>query len=575
MFGKNRGSRWLLGALLMALVECAGLLAVEVAITTPAQAQFWNDWSSSRRPSRPRSGGIFQNLFGPDNAPYPDERSGERRQAAPVDTSRAPPPRKPDAKAEPVTPTTSIVVMGDGMADWLAYGLEDAFSDSPEVAILRKDKPHSGLLRYDPKDDLDWWHVARDILAQEKANYVVMMLGVSDRQNIRERDLAKEAEKSAKEEQDKKAADATTAKPGQADAQPATADKQAADDKTKKKTNGVVEFQSEQWERIYDRRIDDTIAALKSKGVPVFWVGLPPIRGTKSTAETSYLNNLYRQRAERAGVVYIDVWDGFVDEAGKFTTFGPDYEGQNRRLRSADGVFFTKYGARKLAHYVEREIRRYMSNRIVALPTSPVAPTPNDGKPAARPLAGPVVPLTVTTSTTDELLGGNSTGRVHGDAIAAQVLVKGEPLSPQRGRADDFAWPPGSEPKVEPVAAPVAKPVTKPVTKSQAPAVAPAPAVAAVAPAAPVAAPTAKTEPPMPSIAAPEPTAPADASEASVEPKTGEPKTSAKPPQHPAPKTREAEAERRRAERPAPRPPRDVRRSNDPFGRGGLFGIFR
>jgi len=257
------------------------------------------------------------------------------------------------------------------------------------------------------------------------------------------------------------------------------------------------------------------------------------------------------------------VWDGFVDEAGKFTTFGPDYEGQNRRLRSADGVFFTKYGARKLAHYVEREIRRYMSNRIVALPTSPVAPTPENGKPAERPLAGPVVPLTVTTSTTDELLGGSGAARVHSDAIASQVLVKGEPLSPQRGRADDYAWPPGSPPKVEPAAAPVTK----------APAAVPAPAVAAVAPT--------KTAPPMatPSIAAPEPTAPADAAEASVEPKagagkTGGPKTVARPPQHP--ETREAaEIARRRAERAPPRPPRDVPRSNDPFGRGGIFGVFR
>ncbi len=88
--------------------------------------------------------------------------------------------------------------MGDGMADWLAYGLEDAFSDSPEIAIVRKNKIHSGLLRYEAKSDLDWWHVARDILAQEKPNYVIMMLGVSDRQNIRERDLAKEADKKAK-----------------------------------------------------------------------------------------------------------------------------------------------------------------------------------------------------------------------------------------------------------------------------------------------------------------------------------------------------------------------------------------
>ena len=109
--------------------------------------------------------------------------------------------------------------MGDGMADWLAYGMEDAFSDSPEIGIIRKNKIHSGLLRYEAKNDLDWWHVARDILAQEKPNYVVMMLGVSDRQNIRERDLAKEADKNAKEEQDKKDADQDTQSKDQADDQ--------------------------------------------------------------------------------------------------------------------------------------------------------------------------------------------------------------------------------------------------------------------------------------------------------------------------------------------------------------------
>ena len=563
MFGKYRGSRWVLGALMMALLEGSALLAIDVAITTPAQAQFWNDWGSSRRPSRSRSGGFFQNLFGPEAQPYPERnepRYGEPRSAPAVDNARAPAPRKTDNKAEQVAPTTSIVVMGDGMADWLAYGLEDAFSDTPEVAIVRKDRPHSGLLRYDPKDDLDWWHVARDILAQEKANYVVMMLGVSDRQNIRERDLAKEAEKDAKEQKaDGKAADKT-------DKTDQPAGEEAAA-KPVKKANGVVEFQSEQWEKIYDRRIDDTVAALKSKGVPVFWVGLPPIRGTKSTAETSYLNNLYRQRAERAGVVYIDVWDGFVDEGGKFTTFGPDYEGQKRRLRSADGVYFTKYGARKLAHYVEREIRRYMSNRVVALPTSPLTPTPENGKPAARPLAGPVVPLTVLNTTSDELAGGKTPSRVYGDATATEVLVKGDALSPQPGRADDFAWPQGSEanrPAPAPAAAPASGAAASP---------APAAAVASTAPAAAVPATVAPATmaPSVPVIANPEPAAkPAQ----SPPPKASEPKQAAKPAARETRRTREAEAERR-AREGRPVPPRNVQRSNEPFGRGGLFGIFR
>ncbi|MFK5047666.1 DUF459 domain-containing protein, partial [Klebsiella pneumoniae] len=91
-------------------------------------------------------------------------------------------------------------------------------------------------------------------------------------------------------------------------------------------------------------------------GVPVLWVGLPAIRGQKGTSDMLFLDALYRDGAGKAGITYVDVWDGFVDEAGRFMPKGPDFEGQPRKLRSDDGVFFTKAGARKLAHYVEREV---------------------------------------------------------------------------------------------------------------------------------------------------------------------------------------------------------------------------
>ncbi|MBI3703994.1 MAG: DUF459 domain-containing protein [Rhizobiales bacterium] len=134
------------------------MVALDVSLISSAQAQFFGDDRYGTKRYRP-GGGFFDDLFGPSN-----RRNFESDTSPAVDNSRAPSPRKPDPKAEPVTPTTSIVVMGDGMADWLAYGLEDAFADAPEVAILRKNKLHSGLLRYEAKGDLDWWHVARDLL---------------------------------------------------------------------------------------------------------------------------------------------------------------------------------------------------------------------------------------------------------------------------------------------------------------------------------------------------------------------------------------------------------------------------
>jgi hypothetical protein len=464
MSGKMRlRTRWLVVAAVLALAQSAN-----VAV----QAQFFWNWNqqdqSNRQRSRPQSGGLFdwfgggQNNSRPRDDDYrpPRQRQYQHTQQEPSESSRAPPPKKAEAKDEQTEPTTSIVVIGDDMADWLGYGLEDVFSDTPEIRVVRKNKLNSGLLRYDAKGDLDWWHVARDTLAQEKADYVVMMLGIGDRQDIREKDLAKEADTRAKDQQakdqaakDPQAKEEAEKKGGQKPAKTNDADENATPSAQRaKKTGGSAEFRSEEWEKVYSRRIDDTIAALKSKGVPVIWVGLPPIRGARSSGDTAYLNELYRARAERAGIKYVDVWDGFVDEAGKYSNYGPDYEGQVRRLRSSDGVFFTKAGAIKLARYVEQELSRYMSNRVpVALPSGPFEATPSESKPTERPLMGPVIPLTGTPKDkekdSDNLLGSSGSNPIQGDAIATKVLAKGEAVAAPPGRADNFAWPNGSQAK--------------------------------------------------------------------------------------------------------------------------------
>ena len=209
--------------------------------------------------------------------------------------------------------------------------------------------------------------------------------------------------------------------------------------------------------------------------MPVFWVGLPSIRGPKSTSDMQYLNDLYRARAEKAGVNYIDVWDGFVDETGRFIPQGPDFEGQIRRLRTGDGVHFTKAGARKLAHYLEREIRRVMTpgSEPVALPSSEPAGARSPGKPsgpAARPLAGPVVPLTASVTAAQELIGSRDTGDPSSPKSVTRVLVNGEAIAPPAGRADDFKWPRraiapvGTDPIVATTTEPI--PVMKPAPET-------------------------------------------------------------------------------------------------------------
>ena len=65
----------------------------------------------------------------------------------------------------------------------------------------------------------------------------------------------------------------------------------------------TYEFRTDAWAEAYIKRIDDTIAALKTSNVPVFWVGLPPQRGQRATADVTFLNDLYRSRADKAGII--------------------------------------------------------------------------------------------------------------------------------------------------------------------------------------------------------------------------------------------------------------------------------
>ena len=68
---------------------------------------------------------------------------------------------------------------------------------------------------------------------------------------------------------------------------------------------GPWDFHTEKWEAAYIRRVDATMAALKSSGVPVIWVGLPPQRATKVSSDSAYLNEIYRSRAETEQDFYV------------------------------------------------------------------------------------------------------------------------------------------------------------------------------------------------------------------------------------------------------------------------------
>ncbi len=229
--------------------------------------------------------------------------SSSKRRRVIENYSKAPPPEKHETVAE-----RNVLVLGDAMADWLAYGLEDAYAEQPDMGVIRRHKTVSGLIRYQPKGDpADWAAAAKTILPAEKPDVIVVMLGLSDRVSLREpaveKSDAKTSDKAGDKTGDKKsdkkdARGKPESKPGDTKSGDATAagkpqekvlDAELPPDDAAengdipqvmtqerggRSPNGVFEFHDDRWVELYNKKIDEMIAVLKSKGVPIIWVGL-------------------------------------------------------------------------------------------------------------------------------------------------------------------------------------------------------------------------------------------------------------------------------------------------------------
>src|SRR5262249_52379708 len=167
---------------------------------------------------------------------------------------------------------------------------EQAAADSPDIGILRRHRTYSGLIRIEVKNDPrgeypDWPQAAREILNADKPSFIVVMLGLNDRRPIRDKAPAPEKDKKGNtpaaaphdknKDAEKKDAEKKDAEKAPED-QPAEA---ATVEQPERATHerapaGMVnyEFRSDKWTELYTKRLDDFIAVLKAKSVPVFWV---------------------------------------------------------------------------------------------------------------------------------------------------------------------------------------------------------------------------------------------------------------------------------------------------------------
>ena len=405
----NRIAAWLALTLVLAAVATAAGGAL-VAMSGSAHAQ-----------ERPRT--LFQLLFRkeqPSREAVPERTRPRNVKRVPRTNRAAAPARSVAAAVEKQEDARVVLVVGDFLAGGLAEGLATVYAGDPTVRIVDRANGSSGFVR---DDFYDWPGRIGTIIDEEKPTVVMVMIGSNDRQAMRVESASENV-------------------------------------------------RTEKWDAEYASRSSRFVAEIASRKVPLVWVGLPSFRFAKMSSDMIAFNDIHRGVAEAAGGVFIDIWDGFIDENGAFVTNGPDINGQPVRLRAADGINFTEAGKRKIAFYAEKPLARILQTGPTAL-----APDAGIGEMFGPPIPGeaPLIQHTPPISLLDPALDGGEElmglvvepRRTTALTPTQKLVVQGLAPDPRPGRVDDFGATPlpnaatvAAAEKTSPVAGPPLGPAT-------------------------------------------------------------------------------------------------------------------
>lgn len=383
----------------LAAIFCSICLALALAL--PASLVL-DAPAAAQQAGQQQGGGLLRFLFGrneqpqrmtePQRAQPREQRPRTQRRASPSGgggsaATAAPAPVAVD-KADDAK---RILVIGDFLAGGLAEGLTTAYAEEAQLRVISRSNGSSGLVR---DDYYDWPGQIGQILETDEPDAVVVMIGSNDRQQMLVRGSREQP-------------------------------------------------RSDAWMKEYEARATAIAAAVAEHGVPLVWVGNLPFRSGAMSSDMVAFNDVYRRVAESVKGEFVDVWDGFVDEAGSFVASGPDMNGQPAQLRSDDGINVTRAGRRKIAFFVEKPLAR-----LLGTDETPGLPSVGTGVPL--PEADPAIIRDID-RTQPIALGegdGGSATELLGNVVrprdgeahtpAEQLLRQGIAPDTRPGRADDF-----------------------------------------------------------------------------------------------------------------------------------------
>jgi len=246
-------------------------------------------------------------------APSPEQADAARRLAvalASVRVGQAPPPEPridPQANGRPA-PGRVLLIGASSIQFYLGAELERRLGDFQGVSVFRLGKLSTGLTR---PDLFDWPARLAALQAEFQPDLVIALFGGNDCQPI------------------------------QVDGR-------------------LHDYGTPGWRAEYRRRLSAFLLQMQAGGARAVLLGQARVRKASFAGRLHQLNEVLQEEAERAGAVFVPLWDLTSDEHGRYRA-EIRYRGQRGLLRLSDGIHFSLLGADFAAHRLVARLQRELN----------------------------------------------------------------------------------------------------------------------------------------------------------------------------------------------------------------------
>lgn len=217
-------------------------------------------------------------------------------------------------KFEPPAKPYRFLIVGDSLVA-VAGGFGDIMEQKlitfSGISVLRKGKVSSGLSR---PDYFDWNKEAETAIESFNPNVAIVMMGTNDAQSF---EIVRDGKKQ------------------------------------------VIEYGTFQWDEEYLSRARSFIEKFTTRGVVLYWIGLPAMRDTVYAEKIEHVNELQNKAVRLDPMAKFISAEKLMSDGNKiYQPFMADEQGVMRATRNPDGIHLSYFGGTILVEKITNELKK-------------------------------------------------------------------------------------------------------------------------------------------------------------------------------------------------------------------------